>query len=81
MHGRTKAGTIAALGCAAALLFAAPASAEITSVFSDTATPIDCEVLNGGDDGIRYCGSHNPGPATDEPTAPPSPPWTVCQST
>ena len=67
MHGRTKAGTIAALGCAAAVLFAAPASAEITSVFSETATPVDCEVLTGGDEGIRYCGSVDidPGPATD----------------
>jgi hypothetical protein len=40
-----------------AALFGAPsfAQAEITQVFTDTSTPIDCEVQTGGAEGIRFC--------------------------
>ena len=43
------------LACAAGLLVPASADAEITSVFADTPTPVDCEVLTGGDEGVRLC--------------------------
>ena len=49
------------LTCAGALLFVpTSAQAEITSVFADTATPVDCTVQSGGaTDGVRFC-SENP---------------------
>ena len=54
MEGRMRRATLT-LVCAGALLVPASANAEITSVFTDTATPVDCEVLTGSDAGIRLC--------------------------
>jgi predicted acyl esterase len=51
-----RAGRVVALVCALALAVPAAAEAEITSVFTDTPTPVDCTVQQGGqDDGARFC--------------------------
>ncbi len=56
-------------GCAMALAagvlgLAAPsaAQAEITQVFTDTPTPVDCTVQSGANEGIRYCTNQSPEP-------------------
>ncbi len=52
-----------AIGVAFAGLALAPsAQAEITSVFTDTPTPVACEVLTDADAGIRFCGSRDTTP-------------------
>ena len=62
-------------GCAMALAagvlgLAAPsaAQAEITQVFTDTATPVDCTVQTGANEGIRYCTNQSPEPRSTVPT-------------
>lgn len=50
-----RAGWIAALASALAFVAPATAQAEITSVFDGTATPVDCTVQGGANEGIRYC--------------------------
>ena len=52
------------VACVVALLAPASADAEITSVFTSTSTPVDCEVQTGGDAGIRLC-SHLAGDPDD----------------
>ncbi|MEO8091381.1 MAG: CocE/NonD family hydrolase [bacterium] len=53
----------------AGLALAPSAQAEITSVFTDTPTPVACEVLTDADAGIRFCGSRDtdPGDPGNEP--------------
>ena len=55
----------ARLALAAGVLgLAAPsaAQAEITQVFTDTPTPVDCTVQSGANEGIRYCTNQDPEP-------------------
>jgi hypothetical protein len=62
--GRGTSGWTPAIGTvlaavALALVLPSSAGAEITSVFTDTPTPVDCTVQTGDDEGIRFC-SENP---------------------
>lgn len=59
---RTRVLALTLALCGAAALTPAIAGAEITSVFGDTASPVDCTVLDGtgtgqqpGDAGFRFC--------------------------
>ncbi|MDQ2676104.1 MAG: hypothetical protein M3Y34_04790, partial [Actinomycetota bacterium] len=56
---RGRVAAVAFVAGAAALAAPSAAQAEITQVFTDTATPVACEVQSAPNEGVRFCSNHD----------------------